>query len=1049
MRFRLLLFLLLIQAVAIAQPYYFKHFLADDGLAHNTVSSLLQTKNGIIWVGTKSGLNSYNGYTFKTHLNRANKFGTIGNNFILSLAEDKNGMIWVATGRGVFRYNPVYETFKEIALSKIEATFNIKVDKENNIWWLKSDVLVRYNQQNNRITIFPNLKGYSFDFDKEGNIWLGTADGNVLKFNPETNTTTKIVTLINPNLLKNTRVISKVIIDGDRLLAGTEKQGLIAYSLQDGKTKQLLPNNYSQNDIYVRDILPIDQTKYWVGTESGIYICDFNDSKITNLRKKQDNRFAISDNAVYCLLKDNQNGLWAGTFFGGLNFHSPESSKFKKYININGENSISGNAVREISSSDGKQIWIGTEDGGLNRFNVEKESFHHYLADGKPNSLSYPNVHGLAVSQNKVYIGPFLHGLDVLDLATNQIVEKHPIVADKNGAGSDFVMSIYEAKNGRIFLGMIRGGLFEYLPKSKKLQRIDFIGKDASIFSVVEDHAGVLWTGTLQNGLYYLNLKTGKGGNIRLNSDKNDVDYQVQGIFEDSKHNLWMASEGGGLIKLDANRKDITKYTTENGLPSNYTYRVLEDDQHRLWISSLKGLILLNPADNTIKVFNRSNGLQTDQFNYNSAYKAPNGIMYFGTVQGLVSFNPKDITKSTTAPPMAITNLQVNNEETNPGSGILNKSISYIDTLTLNYDQANFSLDFSALSYGLAKTISYKYLMEGLEQKKWTVVNNSQRAYFTNLAPGTYRFLVYGESETGNWKTKTKELFIKIRPPFWKSQLAYAFYLALIIFSILLIAHLYKKRLEQKNLQRLQLFEFEKNKEIYQAKIEFFTNIAHEIQTPLTLIRGPVERLLDKVEEYPTAKKSLDLINKYTNRLLSLTSQLLDFRKTEIDQFGLNFVEANINQILKQQVDLFKPQALNRNLKIEVSLPQQKLNAYVDLEAFNKIVSNLLSNAVKYAKTAITISLQLAGENFMISVENDGADIEDDAQIKIFEPFYRMKRDMTLPGTGIGLAIARSLAELHNGTLILHTAKANRIIFELKLPLRHNVEFKLSSWKKI
>jgi signal transduction histidine kinase len=340
--------------------------------------------------------------------------------------------------------------------------------------------------------------------------------------------------------------------------------------------------------------------------------------------------------------------------------------------------------------------------------------------------------------------------------------------------------------------------------------------------------------------------------------------------------------------------------------------------------------------------------------------------------------------------------------------------------------------------------------MDGVD-KDWTYLNVNRNAYFTDLAPGSYTFTVRAESNVGSWASKERRLFIRISPPFWKSNTAYVLYALLSGTILYLLIRYYHRYLSNKNQRRLQLFEHEKEKEIYQFKIDFFTNIAHEIQTPLTLIVGPVERMIKKVEDQPNIKKSLLMVQNNANRLADLTGQLLDFRQTEIEQFGLNFVNVDINKLLGEQIDSFRELAKESKISLHTELPKVHIVAFVDREALVKICSNLLSNAIKYAASCATIKmapLHAGDEKFTICFSNDGKSIPEEFQEKIFEPFFRVS-NKEKPGTGIGLALARSLTELHSGSLELASGKTNEIIFVLTLPVHQKFEFNLSSWKKI
>jgi signal transduction histidine kinase/ligand-binding sensor domain-containing protein len=1042
--------LLLWSAAAQAQPYYFRRFQVDQGLSHNTVTSLLQTRNGMIWAGTKSGLDAYNGHSFKSYTHKPGRVA--GSYFVNALCEDRQGMIWMATDRGLFRFNPYQEVFTALPGARAPVS-QVVADSAGQLWWLQNGTLCRLNPDNKRITIYTGIQGSAMNFDDQGQLWIGNHLGLMYCFNPMSNQVTRRIQVIGPHSSFRRKSISKILPRGDNILIGTAGHGLKLYRVKEKRLTALVERSDDRTDLYVRDIIYAGGDTYWAASESGIYVCNIRTGSLTVLRKMPADRYALSDNAVYSLLKDREGGIWAGTFFGGLNHCSPESIKFHKYINIKDRNSISGNAVREIQGDQHGNIWIGTEDAGLNKFDPKTGHFSHYTATGVAGSLSYPNIHGILPVGDRLYVGTFLHGMDILNTRTGMVEKRFPVIGAADGHSSDFVMSLQKGSGNEVLVGTIGAGLYAFDPASGQFTRKSVLASEGNIYAILEDKEGTVWAGSLEKGLFYYNLRKGIKGNIRFGSSR-QIQYQIQGIFEDSRGALWLCTEGGGLIRLSPDRRTFRRITTSTGLPSNYLFRTLEDARGNLWISSLKGLVTLDSNGKNIRVFTQANGLITDQFNYNSAYKDSTGRMYFGTVQGLVAFDPADLSKKLSAPPIYLTGLQVNNHDVlaSDSGAILRHAMPYTDTLTLRYDQSSFNLEFAALSYSSSRAINYKYRMSDIGMEDWTEVKGPPKAYFTDLSPGTYHFLVKAESNVGNWESAERGLVIHILPPFWLSTTAYVIYLALVLILIYLAASRYRKYLEAKNQRKLKLFQFEKDKEIYQAKIEFFTNIAHEIQTPLTLIRGPVERIMGRIEELPSFKKSMQLIDKNTNRLLSLSSQLLDFRKTEIDQFGLNFVNLNIVQVLKQEISNFKAEAEKKKMKIEVKVPKSILTAFVDYEAFTKIISNLLSNAIKYGTSQLKVELlpvKTGDENFVILLCNDGGQIGPEYKERIFEPFFRMSKNSDKPGTGIGLPIARSLAELHGGSLKLLQSDQELTIFELSLPIHHLVEFNLSKWKKM
>jgi len=1038
------------------QSYYFKHYQADDGLAHNSLTSIIQDSKGIIWIGSRGGLNSFDGYSFKTYKNKKNKFGNIGNNIVTALAEDKTGMLWIGTGTGVFKYDPYREVFTPLEIAPHSYIDNVLPDNENNLFFLANRRLYQYIQKENR-TVNLNIQASCIAFDSNMNLWIGNDQGLIINYNPRTKSTSS-VRIIDQQVPPNLRSISKIFFVNDHeLLVGCFKQGLKSYNTKTGLIKSLPLKNSQATDIYVRDITAGDDQEYWVATESGIYIYNLATNTSRNLRKRNGDPYSIADNAVYAVCRDNQGGMWAGTFFGGLNYYSKENARFEKYYPLMGTNSISGSAVREICSDNKGNLWIGTEDAGFNKLDLKTGKFTNFNATGKKGAVSYPNIHGLMALGDQLFIGSFLHGLEIMNMRTGLITDRFKFIGDKNDKVSDFVLSIYLTRDNTLLIGTAYtgSGLFTYDRKRKKFARIQEIPYNTYMFDVKEDHEGNIWTGSVAQGTFYYNPKTGKHGNIRFGDTINHQivnEFPVYGILEDSNHALWFTTEGGGFIRLSPDRKTIKKFTTKNGLPSNVFFRMLEDDSKHLWISSLKGLVCFDMLTEKFKIYTKSNGLITDQFNYNSAHKAADGKMYFGSVKGMIAFDPKAFKQKETGPPTYITGFQINNQDVtaNTQNTPLSKAILYTDTIVLSHDQNNFSIEFAALNYSSPEVTRYEYRMQGLD-KKATFLSSNRKAYFTDLSAGSYTFLVRAKSNVDSWKGKERRLFIQILPPFWKSYTAYLLYV--LVFSIILFWSLryYHRSLERKNLNKLQLFEHEKEKEIYQAKIEFFTNIAHEIQTPLTLIIGPVERMLKKADEHLGIKKSLLMVEKNAKRLAELTSQLLDFRKTEMHQFGLNFVNINLHGLLKEQIAAFRQEAEKNHISLNLELPDNQVTVFADMEALVRICSNLISNAIKYGDHRVTVSLATlkpADEQFIIRFSNDGKGIPNEFSKQIFEPFFRL-HSKDKPGTGIGLSLAQTLTELHNGSLTLVSGATDQVVFELALPIHQKIEFKLSSWKKI
>ncbi len=1019
-------------------PYYFKHYEVEHGLSNNTVLCSLQDKRGFLWFGTIDGLNRFDGYTFKTFRNDPSDSKSIGNNSVYALYQSEDEILWVGTNKGLYKYNPVDESFVLIASTLNQRVRTIFADRKGNLWFRLDFSLANYNDKTKQLKPFPSLDFpiSSICIDQNQNLWVASTTGILKKYNPANNS------FISYDLFAKSKHASSKYIEKifdtrkGSLMIGTLNEGIKLFDIASGTYKDILIYNHDKTEVFAKDFIQYSDNEYWAATEYGIFIYELSCDKFRSLRMQYNNSYSISDNAINTLCKDKEGGVWAGTRFGGISYYPYPYTSFEKYFSQDGRHSISGNGVHEICPDKNGNLWIGTEDAGLNKFNIKTGLFQHFAPDGKKGSLSYSNIHGLLIVDDELWIGTYQYGLDRMNLKTEKIVKHY--TAGRNSFNSNFIVHLYKTRAGDILVGSWEG-LFKYNKETDDFSLVP--GFAFQTQSILEDKNGLLWICTLGNGVFTLDQKTGKIENFRYNAlNPNSLcNNMVNGQFKDRYDNLWFATEGG-LCKYDPRTKDFKTYTTKSGLPSNFLFKILEDEQNNLWISSTKGLIRFNPQTENIKVFTTANGLLNDQFNWNSAYKDSTGKMYFGSVKGMISFEPKKFTTNTITPPVYITGIQVYDKELpiDDERSPLKKSITYTNKITLPYDQSTLSIDFAALSYISPEMNEYSYKMEGLD-KDWTLLKSNRKAYFTELPPGNYTFKVKASNSSGIWNTNETTLEIEILPPFWKSTWMYILYVLVGGGIIFYFIRDYHHRIQEKNERRIELLEHEKEKEIYQAKIEFFTNVAHEIRTPLTLIKGPMEKIMSKAEEVPGIQNNLKIMQRNTNRLIDLTNQLLDFRQTETKGFSLNFVKADISEFLEEIHTSFRSLAEQKNLEYNLYLPRTNMQAFVDPDALNKIISNLYSNAIKYATNEVEVrllTLKKNDNNFSIVIKNDGFIIPYEMREKIFEPFFRLKETKMLKGTGIGLALSRSLAELHKGTISLETPDKELNVFKLTLPLQ-------------
>lgn len=992
-----------------------------------------------MWFGTRNGLNRFDGYTFRTFRNNLSDPSSIGSNSILSLFEDSNEKLWIGTYKGISIYDPVSEKFSAFNFLSQKEVRVINADRRGNIWIVANSVLYKYDTHAKLLTPFQfvNAQTSSLAVSGTGTVWIATSTGVIKRYNDSQNNFSDFDI---SSFLKNPiNAIQDIYpISDTSLLIGTMYNALFLNTNRK-KVTNLLKECSVTKDVQIHKIIRQSAREYWLGTETGLYIIDVDAKKATLIQKERDNFSSLTDNVIYTLYKDKEGSTWIGTFFGGINYYSVEYNQFQRYFPHKGLNNISGNLVHEICSDKYGQIWIGTEDAGLNRLNPQTGEVKQFSPDGK-GTISYRNIHGLLAYGNELWIGTYEHGLDVMDLKTEKVIKHYDAHSRPDSLKGNFIVTLYKTRNNEILIGTWNG-LMRYNRQTGKFIADNFF--TMQIQSIHEDKSGTLWVASYGGGVFYQNKRTGKQGNFTFQAtNQNSISNNyVNSVYEDDEGNLWFCTEGG-LNKYNKQKKQFTRYTVDDGLPDNQVFRILQDDKKNFWISTAKGMVSFEPSFKNLKIYTTTNGLISNQFNYNSSFKTNDGTLFFGTVKGMISFNPKQFVKNSYVPPVYITGIQFNNQPlpVSAKHSLLKESITYSSYLSVPYDSSTLSFDVAALSYVTPELNTYEYKMDGYD-KDWITFRNNRKIYYTKLPPGNYIFRVKGSNAGEVWNENEVRLRIHVSPPIWASTWAYIFYGIIITAIVLTILEYYHVAQKEKTKRKFEAFEREKEREVYKSKIDFFTSVAHEIRTPLTLIKLPFEKLISRVND-PETNEILHIMKKNINRLVDLTSQLLDFRKAEENSLSLNFTKNDINDAVIEVYNAFMPVAEQKNIIYKLELPRISLQAYVDYEAFQKILSNLLSNAIKYADSTVLVRLLpfSSDDNFFsLEVKNDGRLIPAELKEKIFEPFYRIKETEKQEGTGIGLALSRSLAELHKGSLEF---KANEELnrFVLTLPIHQEKE---------
>lgn len=1055
-----LTFIICIMPAMANQNPYFIRLGAEDGLAQNTVYCILQDDRGFMWFGTKDGLSRYDGYQFRNYRNDKKDPKSIGNNCIRSLFQDIDGKIWIGTDVGAYIYHPDKDVFEYFNIKtkegiKIEKEVNdIKQDRDG-VYWFAVDWqgIFAYNPAKKELQFYELkavVNAWCIHIDKDNRVWIGTHGGGLNCFNKELQRFEK-AEYTSPNQIDtNNDDIYRIFQDNyNDLLITTANNGVKSLNLVTNTIKQFLPGqNYTS--LFVRDVIRKSDNEIWFATGGGVCVLDVVKKEIWFLQHSHFDPYSLSDNAVYSIYKDREGGIWVGTYFGGVNYYPYQYTPFNKYYPIETRESrhtLIGRRIREFQLDRDGGIWIGTEDGGLSLFDSRTNTFENFLPDGKPGSISFNNIHGLLVDNDKLWIGTYNHGLDIMDLKTKKIIKHYEKSNKVNSLPDNSVFAIYKDHSGRVWIGTIYG-LCYYNPENDDFTRVLSLG---SIFinDILQTKDGMIWVASLGKGLYRYNP-----GNNEWTEFKNDPENpasishnKIISLFEDSQTNLWVTTEGGGLCKYNPVSESFTSFTTSEGLPNNVVYKIVEDNHSNLWFTTNQGVVCMNINDYTIKLFTKSDGLLSNQFNYKSGIKDKNGYLYFGGLDGFVSFDPTSFISNKIPPPVYIVQFELFNTIVKPaesGSPLKN-AIESTKKIELKHNQSTFSFSFAALSYVAPEKNQYAYMLEGFDDD-WIYPGKLQKAGYSNIPPGKYVFKVKASNHNEIWSDKITSIEIHIRPPFYLTIWAYAIYFIIFILSLALLFIGYRNRIIKKNKRRQEIFENEKSREIYNAKIAFFTNITHEIRTPLSLIKGPLEYIIKEKISTSERDEYLKVIERNTNRLLDLSNQLLDFRKTEQENFRLNFTSTDIPLLIKDTYMRFDTTVLNRSIIFKMDLPSESFYADVDKEALTKILSNLFSNAIKYAKSEIKLSLIKEENYFQISISNNGTKIDESLYERIFEPFYQIENNSDehiISGTGLGLPLARSLAELHNGTLSCIHQFDGFNCFRLILPVNQAISVQL------
>lgn len=1042
--------------LAIAQPretlqgaFKFRHFTSANGLSQRSVMAILQDRKGYLWFGTRDGLNKFDGNKFIVYRHNPVDSTSLSNNNIHTIYEDSYGGLWVGTHVGLNKYDPKTDRFihfehigPDPALAADHIIRGIAQISENLLWAatdngilqinLKTDEIKRIKKEDDsRNSLSDNKIRYFLKVDAE-NIWiLNTRYIDVYNLNRKTFQHIDYPRENNSDIHLND--LPTLYVDQKKNIWLGHAQGL---ALFDRKTHRFVDFEFQHRKPItsaVRSICEDLEGNLWIGSYAGLYLLNAEHSELRHIVHDENNSTSLSQNSIYKIIRDSRGDMWLGTWADGLNYYNRDNSAFKRFSFGNTTNKLNYRVVSGMAEDRDGNLWIGTEGGGLNFYDKQAKEFRYYKNNpNDENSISANNVKAVIIDRNQhIWIGIHDGGLNFLDPSQTPFRFRKIDFSDEHQLSLKAykVLTLLEDRKGNIWIGTLTGGLFCYDVRSQQLSKIDEDIK--SVMSVVQtpDPNILLFGG--DRGLETIHIETKKKEKVLLEhpSDKSSP-LNVNCLFIDQFGNYWIGTEGQGAYMYDPKRKKSTAYGTREGLPNDIIYGILPDNSGNIWMSTNNGISQLNMASGSIKNYNQSDGLQGNEFNYGSFYRSKDGKLFFGGTNGLTYFNPNDIRKNTVAPNIDITHITVNNK---PFRNITDS----LSQIVLKYNENNFSIDFTALSYMQPEKNQFAYLLEG-NDKRWNDVGNQRTATYTNIKPGRYIFRVRGSNNDGVWNEEGDSIIIKVLPAPWLTWQAYLLYVALIGAVFLYIRKLILARVKERK-------EKEKSEQINQLRLRLFTDVSHEFRTPLTLIVGPLEKMVDQNLGDDYMRKQHEIMLKNARMLLQLINQILDFRKSEDGKLVLQASKSNIVSFVADVKKSFDALAEKKGIHYQFIASERDIQVWFDKAKLKNILFNLLSNAFKFSRDRSELTIQIAttskkmNARFVDCVEigiiNFGYVIPEADIDRIFDQFYQLDHEKRNLGSGIGLTLTKRLVELHQGEISVKSSAIAGTRFDVLLPL--------------
>lgn len=1031
----------------------FRHFGKKNGLSQNSVFAIAQDGRGVMWFGTREGLNEFDGYRFTVHRHIPDQIAGLPSDDVRSLAYDATrNCLWVGTLDGLARYDFAtnswinYKQTDQASSRLMSQTIrHIMIDSKSEVWVSTARGL---SHLKNQATTFqdvamPANAGVDIKvvLEDQQHYWIGTDRGLYLFPDKENLEQLPVMAAERyPELAPLADLHLKTINKRteEEYWFGTQVDGIWCWNKATGtltafRHQAEVPYSLSHDNI--RSVTVNTDGTMWVGTYLGLNQYLPEEKGFRQFLSDDYNQEGLRNSSVRSVFIDNRSNLWIGTYYGGVHYLNEEYNRFRIFQHQPGINSLSFNVVSSFAEAPNGDLWIGTEGGGLNFLEKETGQFSFIrAADG----LQGNNVKTLLLDGQTLHIGVFGNGLHLLNTESKQM--RH-FLHDPNDTNSLVHNNVYALlkQSDTLWVGTYGGGLNQMnLATGQFIAYQHGASQPTSLSSnlvrtISVDAAGKLWIGT-EDGL---NEAIGFEDGV-LQFQRHLENIRVYSVLL-AADKIWVGTFGQGLFSLDQKSKQVVRYTEANGLPGNAIFGILPDEKGKLWLSTNNGISRFDPEEQTFTNYSHMDGLENLEFNYNAAYRLQSGAFLFGGTHGFTRFRPEELRPNTAVPSVIFTGLTAFNRAIEVGGedGILQQPLNEADEIVFNYGDANFTLQFAAVEFTNPAGNRFAYRMKGL-QDEWAYVTGRPEATYTLQQEGTYTFELRAANKEGIWNPEVRSLQVRVLPPLSRTWWAYLLYLLGAVVAGGAILRIIRLRQSYK----LEQLEKQQQAELHQMKTRFFTNVAHEFRTPLTLIIGPLEDLLRKGALSPNGPTRQRIGTIYSNaqRMLDLVNQLLTFQKMEAGHEPLQVEPTNLHHFLKQIFDSFEDYAQIRAIDYQWQATEQELVVWLDREKMNKVLFNLLSNAFKFTADggAITLQVRQWNKEVMIVVKDSGVGIDPAVQEQIFQRFYEKtpgRSTNQIKGTGIGLALSRQLVGLHQGRIELESKVGAGATFSVYLPL--------------